>query len=86
MNLRRRIASPEAQDHIAICHISHHLPAALRSSFSRRIKNRPKGAVSILRSFASSCFATSRRLDCAHGDLAGAAVFLGIERDLLALD
>jgi hypothetical protein len=62
------------------------LSAALRVFLRAGQKNRPEGAVSNLRSLASGRFATLRRLDGAHGDLAGPAVFLGIERDLLALD
>jgi hypothetical protein len=64
---------------------TYNLPAALRLSLSLQIKKPPQGAVLILCSLGSRRFATLRRLDGAHGDLAAAAVFLSIEHDLLAL-
>jgi hypothetical protein len=49
-------------------------------------KTAPEGAVPIGRFVGEQSIQTSGRLDVADGDLAGAAIFLGIERNLLAFD
>jgi hypothetical protein len=49
-------------------------------------KTAPEGAVQIGRFGGEQSIQTLSRLDIADSDLAGAAVFLGIERHLLAFD
>ena len=52
-----------------------------------RIEKPPHSGRFRFRSSSQSCLLTAlRRLDVAHGDLATAAVFLGVEGNLLALD